>query len=312
MKDRVTSSKDEAQECLKNILSRRSNSNCGRVLALLRPLADHGVLRESFLAKDVIKCFMQLLDRVLGDPRTDFDHVMDALGCLLKYEDLSISLLENRRSSLMLAGKDRSRLTASLHVILPFTRTQRGRTECKDLRPRLHQLARRYQGHVGLLAMGALLELYEVEKGEEQQAQLELAQCLLNNNFRANLAHAFNLNVTDDRTLSRDHDGGARRHALRQLFGLEGGDLTGVKILMDQLKLATAESNACERTAATLALLQLCENRRLRDHLSGAKITDAFFNQLKRRDSSLLGAYALAVCLRHVYTSRTEKSQIYR
>jgi hypothetical protein len=86
---------------------------------------------------------------------------------------------------------DRSRLTASLHVILPFTRTQigkitslyyeniadlhhmysQGRTECKDLKPRLYQLARRYQGHVGLLAIEALLELYEVGEGEEQKGE---------------------------------------------------------------------------------------------------------------------------------------------
>jgi hypothetical protein len=121
---RVTPSKNEARKCLKDILSNRSDSNCGRVLALLRPLADHEVLRKSFLTEDVIECFMKLLDLVLGDPRTDFDHVMDALGCLLKHgtsvlhhvfrisvnqckEDLNIPLFERRRSS-MLAGNGNS------------------------------------------------------------------------------------------------------------------------------------------------------------------------------------------------------------
>ncbi|KAF8835349.1 hypothetical protein BDN67DRAFT_440544 [Paxillus ammoniavirescens] len=140
---------------------------------------------------------------------------MDALGCLLKHEDLKIPLFERSRPSLMLAGQ------ASLHVILPFARTERGRIDCKDLKPRLRYLAQNHQGRVGLLAVETLLELYEIEEGTTEAEQLALTNRLLNHNFRANLAYVFNfLSGTDNRTLSRNRDDHASTHVLRRLFGL--------------------------------------------------------------------------------------------
>jgi hypothetical protein len=86
--NQVTLSEDvlkNARTCLQDILSQRSDRNCRRVLALLRPLTDHEALRKSILTADVIKTFMGLLDDVLRYPGPDFGQTMDALGCLLKH-----------------------------------------------------------------------------------------------------------------------------------------------------------------------------------------------------------------------------------
>jgi hypothetical protein len=111
------------------------------------------------------------------------------------------------------------------------------------LKPRLRQLAEKYQGRVGLLAVEVLLELYDAEEGKTKEGeqrfhrspflvvttvfvseQAALIKRLLNNNFRANLAYVFNLlNVTDDRSPSSNRDGEAGNHSLRELFGLGDG-----------------------------------------------------------------------------------------
>ncbi|KAF8833616.1 hypothetical protein BDN67DRAFT_985910, partial [Paxillus ammoniavirescens] len=301
--DEVTLSEDvlnNARTCLQDILPRRSNQNFRRALALLRPLADHTALREDILTADVIKIFMGLLDDVLRYPEADFGQTMDALASLLKY--------------------GRKRLTASLRVILPFARTERGRKVCRNcqvLTPRLRYLAQNHQGRVGLLAVETLLELYEEANTEAEQHAL--TERLLNGTFRANLAHVFNLfSGADDRNLSGNYDGHARSGVLRRLFGLGDGNVicsdalktpdeqalqSTQKELIRHLQLAIAESNASERTAATLTLLKLCEgktNSKLRKHLLDEKITDAFIEQLKDRDSSLLGAHALTTCMQYV------------
>ncbi|KIJ11753.1 hypothetical protein PAXINDRAFT_15336, partial [Paxillus involutus ATCC 200175] len=311
--NQVTLSEDvlkNARTCLQDILSRRTDRNCRRVIALLRPLTDHEALRKEILTAEVIKTFMGLLDDVLLYPGPDFGQTMDAFACLLQHEDLKIPLFEDSRPSLMLAGQDESRLTASLHVILPFARTERGRTDCKDLKPRLCHLAKNHQGRVGLLAVEVFLELYEIEEGNTEAEQLALIDQLRNRNFRANLAYVFNfLSGTDNRTLSRNPDDHASSHVLRRLFGPGDGEcLSGQALQLTQKKLiqylqsATGVRDAPERTSATLTLLKLCEgkpNSKLRTHLLGEDITGAFIKQLRRRDSSLLGAYALTTCLQY-------------
>ncbi|KIJ09526.1 hypothetical protein PAXINDRAFT_172463 [Paxillus involutus ATCC 200175] len=304
--NQVTLSEDvlkNARTCLQDILSRRSDRNYRRVIALLRPLTDHEALRKSILTADVITTFMGLLDQVLRFPGPTFSQTMDALGCLLKHEDLDIPLFERSRPLLMLAGQDRGRLTASLNVILPFARTERGRTDCKLLRPRLRHLAQNHQGRVGLLAVETLLELYESEDANTAAERRALTDRLHNDNFRANLAHLFNLlSGADDKHLSRKRDDHASNDVLRRLFGLGNGGQPlhpTQKELIRHLLLATADRDAPERTAATLTVLKLCEDPKIREHLLTQNITSAFIKQLKRRDTSLLGAHALTTCLQY-------------
>ncbi|KIJ06881.1 hypothetical protein PAXINDRAFT_19916 [Paxillus involutus ATCC 200175] len=124
-----------------------------------------------------------------------------------------------------------------------------------------------------------------------------VTECLLNDNFRANLAHIFNLfSGADDRNLSSNYDGHASR-VLRRLFGLDDGDQvlhSGQKTLINHLQSAVAESDASERTAATLTLLKLCEGK---TRIPSSENIYVFIEQLKGRDSSLLGAHALTICL---------------
>ncbi|KAF9227009.1 hypothetical protein BS17DRAFT_441300 [Gyrodon lividus] len=62
---------------------------------------------------------------------------------------------------------------------------------------------------------------------------------------------------------------------------------------------AAGRRNPRERTAATFTLLKLCEDDTLRKYLFDNKVLDIFINQLQRKDSSLLAAYALTICLKH-------------
>ncbi|KAF9227006.1 hypothetical protein BS17DRAFT_440162 [Gyrodon lividus] len=69
--------------------------------------------------------------------------------------------------------------------------------------------------------------------------------------------------------------------------------------LIHELMLAARAHSARERTAATLTLLKLCDDYALRKYLFDHKVLDIFINQLHRKDSSLLAAYALTICLKH-------------
>lgn len=85
--------------------------------------------------------------------------------------------------------------------------------------------------------------------------------------------------------------------------------------LLGELKRAVRKGNARERTAATMTLLKLCESEssvdepKIRAHRSSAlmirtylceiNLLDVFVNQLQRKDSALLAAYALATCLKY-------------
>ncbi|KAF9227032.1 hypothetical protein BS17DRAFT_442811 [Gyrodon lividus] len=287
----------EAKDCFKNILSKRQDTDCRRVLSLLRPMTNHEVLRQSILTVDVIKIFIRLLDDSIYRPEPNFSQVMDGLACLVKCGDVQTIVFDGLRKSpllLMLAGRDPAQLTASLRAIVSLAQTPEGPDLCAVLQPRLRDLATKHEGRVGLLAVEALLELFK-EQGVDQQ---QLADRLRNGNFRANLARAFNL--LNDRGFPNNSNGRAGDHILRRLFDLGDGEPDDIhKTFIRELTLATAESDTRERTAATLTLLQLCEDPQLRKYLSDKNVTSAFLKQLKHRNSSLLGAHALTTCLKH-------------
>lgn len=85
--------------------------------------------------------------------------------------------------------------------------------------------------------------------------------------------------------------------------------------LIGELKGAVQKGNARERTAATMTLLKLCESESnfckltarahhslaeiIRTHLLQINLLDVFVNQLRRKDSALLAAYAVATCLKY-------------
>jgi hypothetical protein len=85
--------------------------------------------------------------------------------------------------------------------------------------------------------------------------------------------------------------------------------------LIGELRGAVQKGNARKRTAATLTLLKLCESESnfyepttrahrsldgiIRAHLLEINLLDDFVNQLGRKDTALLAAYALATCLKY-------------
>lgn len=87
------------------------------------------------------------------------------------------------------------------------------------------------------------------------------------------------------------------------------------KKLIGELKMSVQKESDRERTAATMTLLKLCESEAnidgllTRTHLSSAtairtylceiNLLDIYISQLRRKESALLAAYALATCLKH-------------
>lgn len=112
---------------------------------------------------------------------------------------------------------------------------------------------------------------------------------------------------------------GVYRHFQRDLtvisFVLDAEELSQLqRRLIGELKSAVQKGNARERTAATMTLLKLCESESnfhepvtqadrslaeiIRTYLLQIGILDVFIDQLRRKDSALLAAYALATCLK--------------
>ena len=159
-----------------------------------------------------------------------------------------------------------------------------------------------------------------------------------NAHVRANLASAL-IRLNPDRHDSADGQApneDPEQQVLRRLFGL--GELlsssrfkrwltmphfvSGADALSDpqrrlirELKKAVQKGNVRERTAATLTLLKLCESesditelksrihvssaKAIRDYLLEIHLLNVLVSQLRRKDSALLAAYALAICLRN-------------
>lgn len=74
---------NDAKASFRGILSARKHRDCPRVVALLRPLARHQVLRGQILTPDVIQIIMELLGRAISRPGGTFAQMMDGLDCLL-------------------------------------------------------------------------------------------------------------------------------------------------------------------------------------------------------------------------------------
>ena len=54
------------------------------MVALLRPLTKHQVLRERILTQDVLETLVNLLDVIVLQPGGNFGQAMDGLNCLLQ------------------------------------------------------------------------------------------------------------------------------------------------------------------------------------------------------------------------------------
>ena len=70
---------NDAKACFRGILAARKHRDCPRVVALLRPMARHRVLRQQILMPDVLQIFMELLDQIISKPGVNFAQVMDGL-----------------------------------------------------------------------------------------------------------------------------------------------------------------------------------------------------------------------------------------
>ena len=54
------------------------------MVALLRPLTKHQILREHILTRDVLATLVTLLDWIVQHPAGIFGQAMDGLNCLLE------------------------------------------------------------------------------------------------------------------------------------------------------------------------------------------------------------------------------------
>jgi hypothetical protein len=60
------------------------------VVALLRPLTKHQVLRDRILTQDVLATLVKLLDWIVEHPAGIFGQAMDGLNCLLQCGALAV------------------------------------------------------------------------------------------------------------------------------------------------------------------------------------------------------------------------------
>ena len=75
---------DDAKQCLSAILAKPKHRDGPRVVALLRPLTKHQILRERILTRDVLATLVTLLDWIVQHPAGIFGQAMDGLNCLLE------------------------------------------------------------------------------------------------------------------------------------------------------------------------------------------------------------------------------------
>ena len=83
---------DDAKQCLSAILAKPKHRDGLRVLALLRSLTKHKILRERILTPEVLDTLVDLLDSVVIHPAGIFGHAMDGLSCLLQCGALVITV----------------------------------------------------------------------------------------------------------------------------------------------------------------------------------------------------------------------------
>ena len=75
---------DDARNCLRDILAANKHRDGPRVLALLRPLTRHSILRERILTLEILEMLVKLLDVVVMKRGGNFGQAMDTLNCLLQ------------------------------------------------------------------------------------------------------------------------------------------------------------------------------------------------------------------------------------
>lgn len=83
---------DDAKKCLSDILAAHKHRDGPRVVALLRPLTKHEVLRKRILTQDVLETLVKLLDVIVRQPGSNFGQAMDGLNCLLRWGALVIGV----------------------------------------------------------------------------------------------------------------------------------------------------------------------------------------------------------------------------
>ncbi|KAF8554229.1 hypothetical protein OG21DRAFT_1116635 [Imleria badia] len=74
------------------------------------------------------------------------------------------------------------------------------------------------------------------------------------------------------------------------------------------MKSAVKKRSVRERTAATMTLLRLCETATIRTYLLEMNLLNVFVEQLQRKDTALLAAYAVASCLKYDDMKETIKN----
>ena len=75
---------DDAKKSLSAVLAEHKLQDAPRVVALLRPLTNHRVLRERILTEDMLETLMKLLDAIINQGGAIFGQAMDGLDCLLQ------------------------------------------------------------------------------------------------------------------------------------------------------------------------------------------------------------------------------------
>ncbi|KAF8445037.1 hypothetical protein L210DRAFT_3059908 [Boletus edulis BED1] len=276
------------------ILATHKHQDGPRVVALLRPLTKHPILRERILTQDVLETLVQLLDTIVEKSKGSFGQAMDGLNCLLQCEDTRLTLVEKlganppdsdqSRLSQILEVDDSHLLIAALRMVLTLARIPEARAVCSVVKPRIKKLATKHEGLVGQLAVEILLALHE----QNDRNQLNIH----NTRVRVNLASVL-VRLNLERHDPADGEGRSvdpGQKILRHLFGLDATQLSDdQKRLIGELKKAVEKGNARERTAATMTLLKLCETAIIRTQLCEIDMLDVFISQLRRDMKEFLG-----------------------
>ncbi|KAF8134271.1 hypothetical protein EV363DRAFT_885599 [Boletus edulis] len=128
---------DHAKESMSAILATHKHQDGPRVVALLRPLTKHPILRERILTQDVLETLVQLLDTIVEKSKGSFGQAMDGLNCLLQCEDTRLTLVEKlganppdsdqSRLSQILEVDDSHLLIAALRMVLTLARIPEGK-----------------------------------------------------------------------------------------------------------------------------------------------------------------------------------------
>lgn len=74
----------DVKNCLSDILVKHKHRDGPRVVALLRPLTKHEVLRQNILSQDIKDNLVNLLDKIVVQHEGNFGQAMDGLNSLLR------------------------------------------------------------------------------------------------------------------------------------------------------------------------------------------------------------------------------------